>query len=291
MVSSSPRVSVIIATYNRSAVLRYAIASVLTQSMRDFEVLVVGDGCTDDSEQVVAGTADGRVRWINLPENSGHQSAPNNRGLQEARGEFVAYLGHDDLWLGHHLECMIDGLEKAGAAFAHSLALRILAPDGEIGVPILPRPQQGIFAAPSSTMHRRDVVEKIGGWADYRSLRMAPETDFFIRGRRAGYQTVFVPRLTAIKFPASYRKNAYLTRPSHEQEAWSNRIRSTPNIETSLLVAMAEGLSAKIPEQMPIGRLLKTFLRELAARVRGRMRRLFSRDGADIDRIRKFKGL
>lgn len=291
MIAASPRVSVIIATYNRSAVLRYAIASVLAQSIRDFELLVVGDGCTDDSEQVVAEAADDRVRWINLPENSGHQSAPNNRGLREAKGEFVAYLGHDDLWLGHHLECMIDGLERAGAAFAHALALRIVAPDGEIAVPILPRPQEGIFAAPSSTVHRRDVVEKIGGWADYRGLRMAPETDFFIRGRLAGYQTVFVPRLTAIKFPAARRKNVYLTRPSHEQETWYKRIRSTPDIETSLLVAMAEGLTAKVPEQMPIGKLLKTFALELAARVRRRLLGLFSRDGTDIDRTRKFKGL
>ena len=291
MALASPRVSVIIATYNRSAVLRYAIASALAQSIDDFELLVVGDGCTDDSEQVVAAIADPRVRWINLPENSGHQSAPNNRGLKEAKGEFVAYLGHDDLWLSHHLECMIDGLEKSGAAFAHSLALRIVAPDGEIGVPILPRPQDGIFAPPSCTMHRGSVVEKIGGWADYRQLRVAPETDFFMRARRAGYQSVFVPRLTVIKFPAARRRDVYLTRQSREQEAWYDRIRSTPDIETSLLVAMAEGLTAKVPEQMPIGKLLKTFALELAARVRRRLLGLFSRDGADIDRTKKFKGL
>lgn len=291
MAAASPRVSVVIATYNRSAVLRYAIKSALAQSVEDFELLVVGDGCTDDSEQVVAAIGDQRVRWINLPENSGHQSAPNNRGLQEARGEYIAYLGHDDLWLRHHLECLTDGLERSGAAFAHSLILRVVAPDGEIGVPILPRPQDGIFAPPSCTMHRRSVMEKLGGWADYRDLRMAPETDYFIRAGRAGYRTVFVPRLTAIKFPASHRRNVYLTRPSQEQEAWYDRIRSTPDIETTLLVAMAEDLTAKVPDQMPIGKLLKTFALELAARVRRRMLRLFSRDGADIDRVRKFKGL
>jgi len=77
----SPRVTVIVATYNWSTVLPYAIASVLDQTMRDFELLVVGDGCTDDSEQVVAGIRDPRVRWINLPANTGHQFGPNNRGL------------------------------------------------------------------------------------------------------------------------------------------------------------------------------------------------------------------
>ena len=62
----SPRVTVIIATYNWSTVLPYAINSVLDQTMTDFELLVVGDGCTDDSEQVVTAIKDPRVRWINL---------------------------------------------------------------------------------------------------------------------------------------------------------------------------------------------------------------------------------
>jgi len=99
----SPRVSVIIATYNWSSVLPYSIGSVLRQTMQDFEILVVGDGCTDDSEAVVAAIGDPRIRWFNLPANSGHQSAPNNEGLRQARGELIAYLGHDDLWLPHHL--------------------------------------------------------------------------------------------------------------------------------------------------------------------------------------------
>ena len=108
-----PRVSVIVATYNWSSVLRHAITSVLRQTMTDFELLVVGDGCTDDSADVVAATGDPRVQWINLPENSGHQSAPNNEGLRRARGELIAYLGHDDLWLPHHLDASLHALAGA----------------------------------------------------------------------------------------------------------------------------------------------------------------------------------
>src|SRR3954454_8989205 len=114
--SSVPRVTVIIATYNWSSVLPYSIGSVLRQTFTDFELLVVGDGCTDDSEQVVASIDDPRVRWINLPENTRHQSGPNNEGLRQARGELIAYLGHDDLWLPHHLAAHVAAIDASAAA-------------------------------------------------------------------------------------------------------------------------------------------------------------------------------
>lgn len=85
----APRVTVIIATYNWSSVLQHSIGSVLRQTFTDFELLVGGDGCTDDSEAVVAAINDRRVRWINLPSNTRHQSGPNNEGLRQARGEIV----------------------------------------------------------------------------------------------------------------------------------------------------------------------------------------------------------
>jgi glycosyltransferase involved in cell wall biosynthesis len=287
---TSPRVSVIIATYNRSSVLRYAIASVLYQSIGDFELLVVGDGCTDDSEEVVAGIKDPRVRWINLPANSGHQSGPNSRGLQEARGEFVAYLGHDDLWLKHHLECTIGKLEETGAAFAHSLLIRILSADDESGMPVFPKPQYGNGGPPSCTVHRRSVAEKIGGWNDYRDLVIPPEADFFNRARAAGFTAVFVPRLTAIKFPGAIRKNVYRDKPSHEQAHWFRRM-SEPDFEAEHLVHMIKALSTEVASEMPIRKLVRTFALEFAARVRGRLSRLSLYEGKEIEGIKRFKGL
>jgi glycosyltransferase involved in cell wall biosynthesis len=63
----APRFSVLIPTHNRSTLLRLAISSVLSQTETDFELLVVGDGCTDDTADVVAGF-DARIRWLDLPE-------------------------------------------------------------------------------------------------------------------------------------------------------------------------------------------------------------------------------
>lgn len=223
----SPRVTVVIATYNWSSVLPYSIGSVLDQTFTDFELLVIGDGCTDDSEQVVRAIDDPRVHWINIPRH-GHQSGPNNEGLRVARGEFIAYLGHDDLWLPHHLEVLTAALD-AGADVAHG-AVALVAPDGAISA---------LRDVPSATMHRLSMIGVTGGWRDFRELHIDPEKDLWQRARDAGLRFAAVPRLTGIKLPASWRRDVYRERPSHEQAAWLARIRTEPNLEMRLLVDIA----------------------------------------------------
>jgi glycosyltransferase involved in cell wall biosynthesis len=289
----SPRVTVIISTYNWSTVLPYAIDSVLAQTMADFELLVVGDGCTDDSEQVVAGIKDPRVRWINLPANTGHQSGPNNRGLQEAKGEFIAYLGHDDLWLQHHLQCITDALDATGAAVAHSLLMSLL-PGKEVGMPVVPIP--GVGSAPSCTVYRRSVTEKIGGWRDYRKLNLPPEIDIFRRAQAAGFEVLFVPRLTVVKFPALHRKNVYGDRPFHEQAVWSERIHSDPHFESTYLVRMI--MADEVTRALPARKLIRILAQELKKRLAWRLKRrsghkaiLWMAKGAGVDHQKKYKGV
>lgn len=292
---SSPRVTVIIATYNWSTVLPYAIGSVLAQTMSDFELIVVGDGCTDDSEQVVAAIKDPRLRWINLPANTGHQAGPNNRGILEARGEFIAYLGHDDLWLPHHLQCTTDALIGSGAAIAYSLASCIL-PGRMTGSPVLPMPEYGLCGPPSCTVHKREVTTRIGGWRDYRKLNVVPEVDLFRRMQMAGYRTMFVPRLTAIKFPAAERKDVYRVRPCHEQAEWSERICSEQDFEAAHLAQMLA--SDDLTHEMPARKLVRILAHEIVRRMG---RRLGSRSGfsavlwpakgAGIDHHKNYKGL
>lgn len=290
--SKSPLVTVIIATYNWSAVLPFAIDSVLGQSMTDFELLVVGDGCTDDSETVVASILDPRIRWINLPSNTGHQTGPNNRGLSEARGKFVAYLGHDDIWLPHHLECMVAALETSGAGIAYSLLSRIL-PGKRVGSPAF---SAGGGAPPSCMVYRRNVTERIGGWKDFRELPLPPEADLFARARKAGFAAVFVPRLTALKFAASVRKNVYRDKPSHEQAFWLQQIRSRPDFEPSHLIEMM--VAGEATRAMPGRALLRILIPEMFRRIKWRLSRrsglkavFWTARGSGIEYIRKYKGL
>jgi glycosyltransferase involved in cell wall biosynthesis len=291
----SPRVSVIIATYNWSSVLPYSIGSVLRQTMQDFEILVVGDGCTDDSEQVVAAIGDPRIRWFNLPENTRHQSSPNNEGLRQARGQFIAYLGHDDLWLPHHLEAHVAALDASRAAMTYSLLIAI-PPDDDAPWPVRPRPEDGAWSPPSCTVHRRSVTEALGGWRDYREITLPPEIDLWRRAREAGFKFRFVPRLTAIKFPASTRGGVYRTKPSHEQAAWSARIDSEPDLEPVLLAEIVA--ERRIVRSLSDRELVVQLIPEILVRARRRLRRpsqllasLWPRKGAVIKSIRRFKGL
>jgi glycosyltransferase involved in cell wall biosynthesis len=234
----APAVTIIIPTFNWSGVLPFSIGSALAQTFKDFEVLVVGDACTDDSAAVVTAVSDDRVRWINLPAHVGQQAGPNNQGLREARGRFVAYLGHDDLWLPHHLECLMPSVEGA-ADLAFGITV-MMSPDGRTMYPV-PSPAKyssGLWVPPTSVVHKKHVVEQVGGWRHPRDLPIDTETDLWRRVHNAGCVIEAVPRLTAIKFPAVWRKNVYLERPHHEQAFWFGRLTAEHDLEPALLGRM-----------------------------------------------------
>jgi glycosyltransferase involved in cell wall biosynthesis len=279
-------VTVIIATYNRSNVLPFAIGSVLRQTFTDFELLVVGDGCTDDSERVVASMGDPRVRWINLAENSGHQSAPNNEGLRLAGGDCIAYLGHDDLWLPHHLQASVQALDADQADLAYALVACVGA-DGRFVQPSVPRPGRGLFSPPSGIVHRRQVTDRVGGWRDHRQLRLSPDVELWRRAAAGGCRCVFVPRLTAVKFPASWRAGVYRDRPSDEQAAWLARIDHEPDLE-------ARELSKMVVDDRPNTVSYRALLRQVVRETLNRVRRPSAvswRRGGSVAAMRSYKGL
>lgn len=230
-----PAVTIILPTSNWSSVLPFSIGSGLRQTFGDFELLVIGDGCTDDSAAVVGAIDDHRVRWINLASHVGHQSGPNNEGLRQARGRVVAYLGHDDLWFPHHLECLLAAIE-GGADLAFGLTAMV-RPDGLTvePAPLRGRYTPGVWVPPTSVVHRRQVVEQVGGWRHPREIPIDAEADLWRRVHEAGLTIEAVPRLTAIKFPAVWRKNVYLDRPHHEQAEWFERMTVETDLEPKLL--------------------------------------------------------
>jgi hypothetical protein len=240
LAQSPPKVSVLIATYNYSSVLRYAVASVLRQSFRDFEVIVAGDCCTDDSEAVAQSFGDARVRWLNLTENSGSKSLPLNAAIKVARGEYIAYLGHDDLWHPDHLRTVVDAIEESGADFAYTVAVYI-PPPGETE-----RPVSGIFPEEfrsghvllhSCVVHPKSVLERMGLWPDYRETQIPGDQLFWIHAAEARLRFFGVPKVTVWKFNASSRPGCYIDQRCEEQARYFKLLEEDPALAEKELIA------------------------------------------------------
>lgn len=113
-----PKVSVIIPTHNRAALVTEAINSVLAQTFKDFELIVVDDGSTDNTRDALKGYAD-RIHYI-YQENQ-RRSEARNTGIKAASGEYIAFLDDDDLWLPDKLEKQVTFLDaNPGIGLVHT---------------------------------------------------------------------------------------------------------------------------------------------------------------------------
>ena len=203
-IKKNPTVTVIIATYNSSSTLKLALHSVLAQDFGDYEVWVVGDACTDDSQEIVESFAEPRVAWTNLSSNSGGQGVPNTEGIRRARGEFIAYLGHDDLWLPWHLSELVPSIRATGADLVHGLCAAF-DPSGLrhiLGPPGFGRTYEDHFVFPSSWLNRCSLVTECGGWRDPDKLSRGVDHELLQRIHLSNRQIHFHPRLSLLKFPS-----------------------------------------------------------------------------------------
>lgn len=107
-------VTVIIPSYNREKKIRCSIESVLNQTMSDFEIIIVDDGSTDNTENVVKSIDDSRVKYIKLEKNSGACVA-RNKGIKEAKGEYIAFQDSDDIWLNNKLDKQLRFMRETNA--------------------------------------------------------------------------------------------------------------------------------------------------------------------------------
>lgn len=108
-----PKVSVVIPTYNTARFVGAAVESVLAQTFEDFEVIIVDDGSTDNTREIIARFVDPRIRYV-YQENQ-ERSAARNAGIRLARGEYIAFLDADDVWLPEKLALQVSLLETLPA--------------------------------------------------------------------------------------------------------------------------------------------------------------------------------
>lgn len=185
-------ISVVIVAYNKADTLPAAIDSVLRQTYRDFEILVVDDGSTDDTAARVRPYLD-RVRY--LPKPNGGTGSARNLGIAEARGEFVAFLDADDLWLPGKLEVqraafrMEPGLSAVQCSaycvddrLKEILEVRLCDPAKDTLMDFLLFHNLPAFS--SAVMVRRDAFQSIGGFGT--DLVILSDWDMACRLAKAG---------------------------------------------------------------------------------------------------------
>jgi glycosyltransferase involved in cell wall biosynthesis len=166
--STKPEVSVIIPTYNRGWVLREAVDSVLAQDFKDFELIVVDDGSTDNTREILE-SYDHDL--IVLRQSNRGVSAARNRGIAAGRGRLVAFLDSDDLWLPRKLSSQVDFFNSNPAALVNQTE--------EIwirnGVRVNPKTRHRKFSgmifekslalclvSPSAVMMKRSLFDEVG---------------------------------------------------------------------------------------------------------------------------------
>ena len=124
-------VSIIMPSFQTGDCLDSTIRSVLAQSYENWELIIVDDASTDETDKVVEGfLSDPRIRYFKNENNCG-AALSRNRALREARGRWIAFLDSDDLWLPEKLEKQIAFMEKKGCAFSYT-DYQILSPSGEM---------------------------------------------------------------------------------------------------------------------------------------------------------------
>jgi glycosyltransferase involved in cell wall biosynthesis len=199
-----PLISVIIPTFERPEFLRAAICSVLRQTIKDLEVLVIDDGSAIDLPPLIDAFGDARIRYLRHDSNRG-EAASRNTGILNARGAYLAFLDDDDEWLQEKLRlqielfshcpdtvgCVYGGYEAIRARDGEVLWRRVPTKRGDLSRELL---QRNVLGIPSTVMLRRQCVERVGLFDE--DIAFGLDHDLWLRIAHE-YRFDFVPEVVA----------------------------------------------------------------------------------------------
>lgn len=198
-----PFFSVVIPTYNRAVELKRAIGSVRAQSFEDFEILVMDDGSTDNTCEIVASFEDRRVTY-EREANSGGPARPRNRGISRARGEWICFLDADDWWSPNklltcfeHASYMVDliyhDLKITGNR--HSFFWRTKIWARQVGKPALvDLLLNGNPIGTSSVVVRKSLMDKIGGFDENVEMIASEDYNAWLRVAQISEAFCYIPK-------------------------------------------------------------------------------------------------
>ncbi|MGD7037002.1 glycosyltransferase family 2 protein [Methylotuvimicrobium buryatense] len=209
-------ISVVIPAFNAEAFIHKAIDSVLTQYYSHFELIVVNDGSTDNTEKIIQNYSDTRIRLIS--QRNGGLSHARNTGIQSSQGNYIAFLDADDYWLPEKLSQQIDFLQKNPDIGFCSTNTRVETPDGQFlndwQCPVIEystlhtlfKQNASVAGSGSSVMVRKELQIKAGGFDE--TLKSLEDIDMWMRYAALSEYRCIPDTLTVItKRPDSMSRN------------------------------------------------------------------------------------
>lgn len=198
-------VSIILPTYNRAKEITDSIKSVLAQTYQEFELLVIDDGSTDETEEVVRAIQDDRIRYMKLEQNSG-QGAARNCGISQAAYDYIAFQDSDDKWHPQKLEKQMNVLKDASPEVGmvyHKMRYQfenigtIVAPDENIPLEqksgnIYKQLLWNNMIGTPTLLVKRECLEEVGIFDE--SMKSLEDYDLVLRIAKK-YEAIFVDEI------------------------------------------------------------------------------------------------
>lgn len=193
-----PEVSVIITTHNgRMTKCKHAIESVLSQSFKDLEVIVVDDASEDGTREMVKSISDSRIKYIRRKTSKANQAFPKNDGIKQANGNYICFLDSDNRFRPDHIKVLYEALQKnpdVSVVYGDRMVRDEVNGTKFVGIfadfnPVVLLNRN--FIDTSDSLIRRDALFYVGGW-DTRYKRFL-DWNLYLRMSKAGYKFLRVP--------------------------------------------------------------------------------------------------
>jgi glycosyltransferase involved in cell wall biosynthesis len=229
------KVSVIVPTRNRAHLVGFTIDSILQQTFRDFELIVVDDCSEDDTEKVVKSFRDSRLRYFKH-DNQRLAAANRNYGMSQASGEYIAFCDDDDLWLPEKLEKQLSEFEKDPHIDMVCSNGFLFDNTGDIGLMYRDSISDSSFTFKSllrfnpvntsSVIVKKNIVDDIGGMTADPVFRTGHDYEFWLRiARKYQIRYLNLP-LTKVRVHAGHLKPVGVASIKHIREMYC-RLRDT----------------------------------------------------------------
>jgi len=201
--AGQPLVSVIMPTYNHAKFIGKAIDSVLSQTYKNFELIIIDNYSEDDTEKIVASYEDDRITYLKF-RNNGIIAASRNHGIKHSHGDYIAFLDSDDIWYPEKLSLVKSIFKRySDVDIVHHSEMEVCS-DGRKRILNYGQVKQPAYTdllfvsnkvSTSATVVRRELAVEVGGFSEDMDFNSAEDYDFWLKLAKAGGKFYYLNRV------------------------------------------------------------------------------------------------